>query len=124
MQHWQDAAAARGLDPWHPGKWSPEGRSAMQRWKLARFKARWRHLQAMGHPALVRAQSGRARLIEMVRADLDRALAPFPAEPYTVCPCHPHRLGMGVSREAQRTVQEAVTYLRTFKRASKGALHG
>jgi hypothetical protein len=63
IQHWQVRACELELDPWHPGTWPPEGRAAMQRWKLDRFKQRWKHLARMDYPALVRAQSGRARLL-------------------------------------------------------------
>src|SRR5215831_8886477 len=82
-----------GLNAFHPAEWSPEDRLVVARWKLARFRARWRWLLRQGHPALVRAQAGRQALIDQVREELRQALAPIPSRPYKHCPCHKHRLG-------------------------------
>jgi hypothetical protein len=101
-----------GLNAYHPAEWTDADRLTVIRWKLNRFRRRWRWLMAHGHPALVRAQSGRRALIDQVREELRAALAPIPSRPYKVCPCHPARLG-GIRDVTApwRTVLEAQPYL-------------
>lgn len=80
---------SRGLNPYHPDTWSEAGRRTFQRWKLARFKAHVRHWRDLGQWDILRQTAGRTRLIQMVRAELDQALAPPPSQPWRRCPCHP-----------------------------------
>jgi hypothetical protein len=101
-----------GLNAYHPAEWTEAERTTVIRWKVEKFRARWRWRMRHDYPALVRTQSGRRALIDQVREELRQALAPIPSRPYKTCPCHPHRLGGVRDQPAPwRAVLEAQPYL-------------
>ncbi|MCI0548862.1 MAG: hypothetical protein L0027_16465 [Candidatus Rokubacteria bacterium] len=110
-----------GLNPHHPEDWGADDRALVDRWRLGQFRARWRWLQAMGHPDRVRRQTGRAALIAEVRAELAEALAPLPTAPWRGrCPCHPVRLGRIRDAEPWLALREAQPFV--YGEAGKGEL--
>lgn len=65
-----------------PAEWDAAAHAEYRAWRLARFRAHLRHYRDCGQWALIRQQSGRAYLIQQIRAELDAALAPPPPEVY------------------------------------------
>lgn len=65
-----------------PAQWDAETHVAYRQWKLARFRAHVRHYRDLGQWDLIRQQSGRAALVQLVRAQLDAALTPAPPQVY------------------------------------------
>lgn len=65
-----------------PARWGAATHAAYRAWRLARFRAHVRHFRDTGQWQLIRQQSGQARLLEIVRGELDEALEPIPADVY------------------------------------------
>lgn len=84
-----------GLNPFHPEGWTDSERRSYARWRLGLFRAAWKGYADTGQANLIRQQSGRAALINHVKADLAEARRPLARNPWTACPCHPRRVGMG-----------------------------
>jgi hypothetical protein len=77
-----------GANPAHPEWWTAPQRAAYRAGRLAAFRAHWRRMMELDHPAIIRAQHGRTALINDVRLDLARALAAPPSRPWAHCRCH------------------------------------
>lgn len=91
-----------GLNPYHPEEWSAVDRAEYAGQARFLFRMRWRRLLEGGDVALIRAQSGRAHLIRMVRIELAEAMAGAPTRsPYALDPCHPHRAGLPRDEKAR-----------------------
>lgn len=65
-----------------PAEWDAATHAEYRAWKLARFRAHVRHYARLGVWDLIRAQSGRARLIAILRDEAARAIEPAPAQIY------------------------------------------
>jgi hypothetical protein len=65
-----------------PAEWPAEAHVHYRAWKLARWRAHVRHFRDIGQWDLIRAQSGRERLIALVREGLAHTLEDAPPQVY------------------------------------------
>jgi hypothetical protein len=113
-----------GANPAHPELWIAGQRAGYRRFMLDRFRAHWRRMIALDYPAMVRAQSGRAALINEVRLELAHAIAPPPSQPWRHCRCHPMRFHLNVmTRQPEDEVRgEDLIVWRARDRATRAPL--
>ena len=91
-----------GLNPFHPERWTDSERDVYARWRLDVFRATWHYYHTSGHGDLIRQQHGRDALINHVKADLAEARRPMIRNPWSACPCHRRRVGMGLPQDLDR----------------------